>query len=62
MPGMSLKQVMLTLTQRLNRDIGNAALAKSRDTCPMQTGDLFRSLYVEINTLCQGDRFSMIWA
>ena len=49
MAAMSLKQVMATLTTRLNRDIGNAALAKSRETCPMQTGDLFRSLYVDIN-------------
>ena len=50
MPGMSLKQVVQVLKERLPRDIGNAALDKARNTCPMQTGDLYRSLYVEINT------------
>jgi len=48
MPRMSLQQVIGTLKSRLPRDIGNAALAKSRDTCPVQTGDLYRSLYVDI--------------
>jgi len=48
MPGMSLQQVIGILKSRLPRDIGNAALAKSRDTCPVQTGDLYRSLYVNI--------------
>ena len=50
MPGMSLKQVVEVFKKRLPRDIGNAALAKAQNTCPVQTGDLFRSLYVKINT------------
>jgi len=49
MPRTSVKQVLGTLKARLPRDIGNAALAKARETCPVQTGDLYRSLYVEIN-------------
>jgi len=49
MPAMSLKQVVSTLKQRLPRDIGNAALDKARNTCPIQTGELYRSLYVEID-------------
>ena len=49
MPGMSLKQVIDVIQKRLPRDIGNLALAKARDTCPVQSGDLYRSLYVTIN-------------
>ena len=48
MPGMSLKQVIDVIQKRLPRDIGNAALSKARQTCPVQSGDLFRSLYVNI--------------
>ena len=48
MPGMSLKQVVEVFKKRLPRDIGNLALSKSRDTCPIISGDLFRSLYVDI--------------
>ena len=49
MPKMSLKQVLAVIKDRLPRDIGNLALAKARDTCPVQSGDLYRSLYVTIN-------------
>ena len=48
MPRMSLKQVIDVIQKRLPRDIGNAALSKARQTCPVQSGDLFRSLYVNI--------------
>ena len=50
MPTMSVKQFLGTLSARLPRDIGNAALAKARQTCPVQTGDLYRSLYVDIKS------------
>jgi len=46
----SITQIVETLFKRLPRDIGNATLARARDTCPIQTGELFRSLYVNINT------------
>ena len=55
MPAMSLKQVIEALQKRLPRDIGNAALAKARQTCPVQSGDLYRSLYVDI----QSDGFEL---
>ena len=48
MPGISLKQLIDTLNQRLSRDMGKAAFAKARQTCPVQTGDLYDSLYVNI--------------
>ena len=49
MASMSLKQLVDTIHRRLPREIGKTALAKARDTCPIQTGDLYRSLYVDIN-------------
>ena len=55
MPAMSLKQVIEALQKRLPRDIGNAALAKARQTCPVQSGELYRSLYVDI----QSDGFEL---
>jgi len=55
MPAMSLKQIIEVLQKRLPRDIGNAALAKARQTCPVQSGDLYRSLYVDI----QSDGFEL---
>jgi len=48
MPAMSLKQVIETLKERLPRDIGKAALDKARKTCPVQTGELYKSLYLKI--------------
>jgi len=48
MPGISLEQLIDTLNQRLSRDMGKAAFAKARQTCPVQTGDLYDSLYVNI--------------
>ena len=55
MPAISLKQVIEVLQKRLPRDIGNAALGKARNTCPIQSGDLYRSLYVDI----QSDGFEL---
>ena len=55
MPAISLKQVIEVLQKRLPRDIGNAALAKARQTCPVQSGELYRSLYVDI----QSDGFEL---
>jgi len=49
MPAISFKHVMEALTKRLPREIGNLALEKSRNTCPIQTGELYRSLYVDIH-------------
>ena len=48
MPAMSLKQVIETLKERLPRDIGKAALDKARKTSPVQTGELYKSLYLKI--------------
>jgi len=50
MAGVTLKQVIELLYKRLPRDIGNAALEKARQTCPVQSGDLYRSLYVDIKS------------
>jgi hypothetical protein len=36
--------------KRLPRDIGKLALDKARQTCPVQSGELYRSLYVDINS------------
>jgi len=55
MPAISLKQIIEVLQKRLPRDIGNAALAKARQTCPVQSGELYRSLYVDI----QSDGFEL---
>jgi len=58
MPGVSVAQnnyyvviqLIDTLIKRLPRDIGNDSLNRAQNTCPVQTGELFRSLYVKINT------------
>jgi hypothetical protein len=49
MAGVTLKQVIEMANKRLPRDIGNLALDKARQTCPVQSGELYRSLYVDIN-------------
>jgi len=46
---MSLKQLVDTIHQRLPREIGKSAFAKAKDTCPVQSGDLFRSIYMDVN-------------
>jgi hypothetical protein len=50
MAGVTLQQVIDMAHNRLPRDMGKAALDKARQTCPVQSGDLYRSLYVDIKT------------
>lgn len=49
MAGVTLKQIIEMAGKRLPRNIGNAAYAKSQDTCPIVSGELFRSIYLEVN-------------
>ena len=46
----TITTILKDLTDRLPRDIGNTALAKAQATVPIQTGELFRSLSVDIQT------------
>ena len=48
MAGITLKQIIDMANKRLPRDIGNTALNKAYETCPVQSGDLYRSLYLDI--------------
>jgi hypothetical protein len=48
MAGVTLTQIIEMANKRLPRDIGKAALNKAHDTCPIMSGDLYRSIYLDI--------------
>ena len=50
MAGVTIQQIIELFHKRLPRDMGKATLDKARQTCPVQSGDLYRSLYVDIKT------------
>lgn len=49
MPSISISSLMTDLSKRLPRNIGEAALGKAQATCPIQTGDLYSSLYINVS-------------